>query len=633
MIFVSYAWADSNRVLPIVELLRQAGLEVWIDLDDIHPASRFMDEILPAIESADTFVFFFTQESAASNFCLREIDAAREFNSLIIPVWLDQPGGPIAAPVAIDGLAGVSHSGQSIAQVGNDLISAIRTDARWLRSRKRLLVAARQWSKADEAADLLFTGRHLAEARWVVESASAQGVELDELEHRYVDASNKAEREQRQSAVQLQQSSLIGTATRLLPSDPRKSIEVLLDIPEPHDSEYFGLLRKSLVALGTLEQGRRIGGGGSVAVSPRLDRWVLTGGGRGLMSAPLSENSQVLGATAELLSGKLIDIAFHPSSTMLCLADDDEVIYTADTDAVEGPDDCRSLKLTQHRAADWLRRAIHNGMVEGIPPLRLIRDPIPTGVSSVAYSPDGQLIAAAHADSTVRIYDAARCRQIHRIDSARAGSFVRFSSSGAYLLSVGGRRRQAYWRWRRPNVIDHLWRVSLIDTKTWMPMQWPDSWPHRPWFDGVLCARLSNDDAWLFLGHDDESYIVNRTNGDYIVVPHKAVKFAEFTPDDRGLITVGSDNTLRGWTWRPSIVTGEPESGYPLLSQETKALMIFEAPQASAVNALTLFANGRWAMVANEQNIIVVYCDVFASEEEIARQAHASRAGVKIAFP
>ncbi len=46
--FVSYASADRDRVLPVVDALIRAGVPVWIDRDDIHGGTNDGREITGA---------------------------------------------------------------------------------------------------------------------------------------------------------------------------------------------------------------------------------------------------------------------------------------------------------------------------------------------------------------------------------------------------------------------------------------------------------------------------------------------------------------------------------------------------------------------------------------------------------
>lgn len=52
-LFVSYARADRARVVPIVDGLQEAGVEVWIDTSSIEPTADWQAEIRRAVEVSD----------------------------------------------------------------------------------------------------------------------------------------------------------------------------------------------------------------------------------------------------------------------------------------------------------------------------------------------------------------------------------------------------------------------------------------------------------------------------------------------------------------------------------------------------------------------------------------------------
>ena len=57
-IFVSYARSDQEQVFPIVEKLREKGLNIWIDQEGIHGAKLWSQEIVHAIEGCKVFILF-----------------------------------------------------------------------------------------------------------------------------------------------------------------------------------------------------------------------------------------------------------------------------------------------------------------------------------------------------------------------------------------------------------------------------------------------------------------------------------------------------------------------------------------------------------------------------------------------
>ena len=65
-IFISYARADRDRVLPLVERLREAGVTYWLDEGNIQGATLWGKEIVEAIRNAKVLVLFATEASFES---------------------------------------------------------------------------------------------------------------------------------------------------------------------------------------------------------------------------------------------------------------------------------------------------------------------------------------------------------------------------------------------------------------------------------------------------------------------------------------------------------------------------------------------------------------------------------------
>ena len=72
-IFVSYASADRDRVLPVIAALRRAGVSVWLDQQGIAGGANYGAEIADAIKGASAFVLMASSGSLASRSVKQEV--------------------------------------------------------------------------------------------------------------------------------------------------------------------------------------------------------------------------------------------------------------------------------------------------------------------------------------------------------------------------------------------------------------------------------------------------------------------------------------------------------------------------------------------------------------------------------
>ena len=88
-IFVSYAFANSEVVLPLVDDVQSAGVSIWIDREQLKPGMHWAGNIVRAIKSTDLFCLMCSAQSFASDHVRREIYLADKYKKSILPVMLD----------------------------------------------------------------------------------------------------------------------------------------------------------------------------------------------------------------------------------------------------------------------------------------------------------------------------------------------------------------------------------------------------------------------------------------------------------------------------------------------------------------------------------------------------------------
>lgn len=88
-VFVSYAHGNdpSGQTAEYLEqVFNAAGLDAWVDRNELQPGDRLRTEIVEQIEQADYFVPILTPDYMSSPWCLNEFQTAAEAGVTIIPV-------------------------------------------------------------------------------------------------------------------------------------------------------------------------------------------------------------------------------------------------------------------------------------------------------------------------------------------------------------------------------------------------------------------------------------------------------------------------------------------------------------------------------------------------------------------
>ena len=123
-IFVSYARSDQEQVFPIVEKLREKGLNIWIDQEGIHGAKLWSQEIVHAIEGCKVFILFASSTAFQSENVTKELALASEARKQILPVFLED--SPIPAAMKYQ-LAGIQHLIHQKSQEQQTIDNILRT--------------------------------------------------------------------------------------------------------------------------------------------------------------------------------------------------------------------------------------------------------------------------------------------------------------------------------------------------------------------------------------------------------------------------------------------------------------------------------------------------------------------------
>ena len=90
-VFISYSRHDEPFVERLRAALADAGIDVWVDREDIGPAVEWRREIELGIEGADVFAFVISPDSLRSEPCRRELEHALATHKRIAPLLRREP--------------------------------------------------------------------------------------------------------------------------------------------------------------------------------------------------------------------------------------------------------------------------------------------------------------------------------------------------------------------------------------------------------------------------------------------------------------------------------------------------------------------------------------------------------------
>lgn len=184
-VFISYSRRDSDVVDDVAAELAARDFAVWLDRHDIPPAADWRDRIEQGIASAGAFAIMLTNSSMSSEECRREIEIAVELGKRIIPVSCGKV--EVEVPAAVRARNRIELS--TPARTAQQIIRAAQLDTDWVDEHTRLLMRAREWRATDLSRSMLLRGKDLRSVRRIVDSTQATEPSVTALQKDFVAAS------------------------------------------------------------------------------------------------------------------------------------------------------------------------------------------------------------------------------------------------------------------------------------------------------------------------------------------------------------------------------------------------------------------------------------------------------------
>ena len=99
-VFISYSRKDQDAADYLCNILKENGIEYWIDKEGIYSSSNYKELIVDAIDVSKAVIFISSENSNTSINVIREIGYAVNMNKPILPLMLDD--APYAKSIRLD---------------------------------------------------------------------------------------------------------------------------------------------------------------------------------------------------------------------------------------------------------------------------------------------------------------------------------------------------------------------------------------------------------------------------------------------------------------------------------------------------------------------------------------------------
>jgi WD40 repeat protein/CRP-like cAMP-binding protein len=557
-LFISYSRRDVEFVKALHGAISAAGVNTWVDWENIPLTADWWNEIENGIKQADAFTFVISPDSIKSSVCLRELQAAIDHNKRIVPVLhRDMPKKAVIPPAIATHNWVAMHTEREIQLNLNAMLTAINTDIDWVREHTRLFRRALEWQDSAYNRTLLLSGPSLDRAEaWLAKAGAIEQPKPLPLHGEYIQASRRdgVRRMRITQAVGLALVIMMFIATSVSLAGFRNATIARDDANAARSTavsnanEAATSQANAEASLIQSEQLRLALEANKILNDPLGNvETVALLSLRTLNISYVPEADVVLGEalarlyTLQMFRGhadQIVSVAFSPDGLFVLTGSDDQTARLWDVTSGE--------EIVQFNG--------HGGPI-----------------TSVAFSPDGRFVLTGSDDQTARLWEADSGREILQFsghtDQVRS---VAFSSDGKYAITGSADMTARLWNvLTGKETLQFVGHAGEVGSVTFSPdgnyvLTGSADKTARLWDAGnglelytftghtreVLSVAFSPDGKYILTGSDITVRIFDLETGletRELIGHADRIRSAVFSSDGNYILTGSSDSTARLW--------------------------------------------------------------------------------------
>lgn len=167
-VFICYDAEEKKERDQIIQALARQCITTWRHDQDITKGADYGKAIELGIEQADNFLFFLSEKSVKSTYCLRELEYAVQLNKRIVPLRMTEvPEADISESLRglqyIDFVDNREHT--DFSKDIDDILAVLRHEQSYFEEHKVLLARALTWVREEKRPSFLLRGFNLENAQ------------------------------------------------------------------------------------------------------------------------------------------------------------------------------------------------------------------------------------------------------------------------------------------------------------------------------------------------------------------------------------------------------------------------------------------------------------------------------------